>query len=154
MPVPSLKQQIDTPAKREALIDDSLKVLDQEVEDKSGLSGLAIKGAFKVVKGVQPGFLRKVVDALLDDFLDCLDAIYQEALRLGKPPGEHLKANPGGVADALLAITDARAARAERAVVKKTYGKLRPTAKRHVEAAAPRLGALLERHAQASGPTD
>ena len=143
-----LKDQVDSDAKRSAIIEDALRVLEQEVNDKSGISGLAIKGAFKMVKGIQPGFLRRVVDHLLDDFLGALDPIYQEALSEKKAPGKHLEQNAGRVADALLSITDARADRAQRAVIKKTYGKLRPTAKKHVEAAAPRLGAMLERHAQ------
>ena len=151
MSVPSLKEQVDTDEKRRAIIDDALRVLDQEVGDKSGISGLAIKGAFKMVKGIQPGFLRRVVDNLLDDFLEALNPIYQESLAEQKPPGKHLESNAGRVADSLLGITDARAERAQRAVIKKTYGKLRPAAKKHVEAAAPRLGAMLERHAQLSG---
>jgi len=143
-----LKEQVDSKEKRDAIIEDALGVLEQEVNDKSGISGLAIKGAFKMVKGVQPGFLRRVVEHLLDDFLIALDPIYQEAFSQKKAPGKHLEANAGRVADALLAITDARAEKAQRAVIKKTYGKLRPTAKKHVEAAAPRLGAMLDRHAQ------
>lgn len=150
MSVPSLREQISTGNKRGEVIDDALKVLDAEVADKSGLSGMAVKGAFKVVKGIQPGFIRTVVDKLLDDFLDALNPIYQEAVAQGKRPGQHLQENSGRVADALLGITDARAQRAERQVVKKTYEKLRPSAKKHVEAAAPRLGGMLDRHAQAS----
>lgn len=143
-----LKAQVDSEQKRNAIIEDALRVLEQEVNDKSGISGLAIKGAFKMVQGVQPGFLRRVVDHLLDDFLDALDPIYQEALQQKKAPGKHLEANAGRMADDLLGITDSRAEKAQRAVIRKTYGKLRPTAKKHVEAAAPRLGAMLERHAQ------
>jgi len=133
--------------KREQVISDACHVLDEEVSDKGGLSGLAIKGAYGLVKGIRPGFIRDVVDALLDDFLGCLDPLFQEALTRGVRPSAHLQANAGRVADALLAITDQRAARAERAVIRSTYEKLRPTAKKHVEAAAPRLGALLDRHA-------
>jgi hypothetical protein len=53
------------------------------------------------------------------------------------------------VADALLAITDRRAENAQRQVIKSMYEKLRPTAKKHVEAAAPRLGDLVDKHAPA-----
>ena len=150
MTIPSLKEQVAQGNKRAAVIDDALQVLDAEVADKSGLSGIAVKGAFAVVKGIQPGFIRGVVENLLDDFLEALNPIYQEAVAGGKTPGKHLEQNAGRMADALLGITDARAARAQRPVVKKTYDKLRPTAKKHVEAAAPRLGGLLDRHAQHS----
>ena len=68
----TLRELLGTGDKRPALIDDSLRVLEAEVDDKSGLSGIAIKTAFKVVKGISPGFLRQVVDHLLDDFLNAL----------------------------------------------------------------------------------
>jgi hypothetical protein len=50
------------------------------------------------------------------------------------------------VADALLGITDAKAQRAS-GVVRKTYDSLRGSAKKNVEAAVPRLGRLVEKHA-------
>jgi hypothetical protein len=142
----TLRELLGGPEKRPRLVDDSLRVLDAEVDDKSGLSGLAVKTAFKVVKGISPGFLREVVNHLLDDFLDALDPIYQEALTKGVKPRQHLQANPSRVADALLSITDRRAQRAKNAMVKGTYEKLRGQAKKHVEAAVPRLGELFERH--------
>lgn len=132
--------------KRDQVVADACRVLDDEVSDKGGLSGLAIKGAYAVVKGIKPGFVKEVVDGLLDEFLSCLDPLYQESVTRGVKAGAHLQANAGRVADALLAVTDAKAARSTRPVVKSTYQKLRPTAKKQVEAAAPRLGGLLERH--------
>lgn len=145
----SLRELLGTGDKRARLIDDALGVLDAEVEDKGGLGGIAIKTAYKLVKGVSPGFLRQVVDHLLDDFLSALDPLYQEALGQGVPPRRHLEANPARVADALLAITDKRAQNAKNQVVKGAYEKLRGGAKKHVEAAVPRLGQLFEKHASA-----
>jgi hypothetical protein len=143
----SLSEQLGSSEKRNVVVDDALKVLDQEVADKGGISGFAIKGAYKLVQNVKPGFLRNVVDHLLDDFLKALDPIYQEAAEKHRPAGAYLVENQGRVADALLAITDQRAARAESATVRGTYDKLRPMAKKQVEAAAPRMGGLLDRHA-------
>jgi hypothetical protein len=142
----TLVELLGAPPKRGAIVDDALGVLDSEVDSKSGLGGLAIKGAFKIVKGVSPDFLRSVVDHLLDDFLNALDPIYQEAQQRGLDPRQHLISNPSRVADLLLNITDARAARAKNQMVKKTYEKLRDGAKKHVEAAVPRLGDLFGRH--------
>jgi hypothetical protein len=142
----TLRELLGAPAKRGAVIDDSLRVLDAEVDDKGGLSGIAIKTAYKVVKGISPDFLHKTVDYLMDDFLDGLDPIYQEAMQKGQDPKKYLTSNPGRVADALLSITDSRAQRAKNQVVKKTYDKLRDGAKKHVEAAVPRLGEMFARH--------
>jgi hypothetical protein len=142
----TLVELLGAPAKRGAIIDDALGVLDSEVDSKGGLGGLAIKGAYKVVKGVSPEFLRSVVDHLLDDFLSALDPIYQEAQQRGLDARQHLISNPARVADLLLSITDSRAARAKNQLVKKTYERLRDGAKKHVEAAVPRLGDLFGRH--------
>jgi len=145
--VTSLKERVgEAGAARQRLITDACQVLDQEVGDKGGLSGLAIKGAYAVVKGIKPGFIPEVVDSLLDDFLDALQPIADEAQSKGVPAGKHLTANSERAADKLLGITDARVARSTRPVIRSTYDKLRPTAIKHVTAAGPRLGQLLDRH--------
>jgi hypothetical protein len=143
--MPSLLEQMGSGDKRRRVIDDACGVLDQEVGDKGGLTGIAIKGAYKLVQGIRPGFIREVVDHLLDDFLTAVDPIYQEAATKKLPAGAYLQQQSSRVADGLLAVTDGRASTASQ-LVKKMYDKLRPSAKKHVEAAAPRLAGLLERH--------
>lgn len=143
----SLREQMGTGDKRSAVIADACQVLDQEVADKGGLSGLAIKGAYKIVGGIRPTFVHDTVNNLLDDFLDAVDPVYQEAATKKQPAGSYLQANVSRVAKAMLAVTDGRAARVDNQMVKKTYEKLRPSAEKHVEAAAPRLATLLEKHA-------
>lgn len=144
----SLKEQLGTGEKRSQVIEDAIKVLDAEVADKGGLTGLAVKGGYKVVQGVRPGFVRDVVTGLLDDFLEAMDPLYQEAKQKGRPAGAHLQDNRARVAEALLGVTDRKAQRADNGMLKKAYEKLRPLAKGQVEAAAPRLAQLLEKHAE------
>jgi len=143
----SLKEQLGAGEKRQQVIEDAMKVLDAEVADKGGLTGLAVKGGYKVVQGVRPGFVRDVVTGLLDDFLDAMDPLYQEAKQKGRPAGAYLLENKGRMAEGLLAVTDRKAQRAE-GMLKKAYDKLRPLAKGQVESAAPRLSQLLEKHAE------
>lgn len=145
--MPSLREQMGTGDKRSAVIADACQVLDAEVADKGGLSGIAIKGAYKIVQGVRPGFVRDAVNNLFDDFLDAVDPVYQEAATKKVSAGAYLQQNSSRVAQALLAVTDARAARIDSQAVKKTYEKLRPMAQKQVEGAAPRLATLLEKHA-------
>jgi len=145
----TLREQLGSGDKRRKVIDDACGVLDQEVADKSGLTGIAIKAAYKVVKGIRPGFTREVVDALLDEFLEAVEPLYQDAVTKKRPVGSGVRENPSRVADSLLAVTDRKSERAKSQVVKSAYEKLRPSAKKQVEAACPRLAGLLERHAQA-----
>ena len=113
-------------SKKPAVITDCLTLIDEEVDAKGGLSGLALKAGYKVIKGIKPGFVQQVVTDLLPEFAAALDPLYQEAL---------------------LSITDAKAERAKSGVVKGTYDKLRSTAKKNVEDALPRLGRLIAKYA-------
>jgi hypothetical protein len=60
--------------------------------------------------------------------------------------GDYFRRDPDQVAEKLLGITDARAQNVQRPVIKKTYEKLRPTAKKHVASSVPRLAQLLDKH--------
>lgn len=142
----TLRELLGGEQTRAAVIDDACNVLDQEVADKGGLSGAAVKAAYGVVKGIKAGFIREVVDALLDDFLDALEPLRAEAQQQGVPLGDYFRRDPDQVAEKLLAVTDRRAEQAQRAVIKKTYERLRPSAKKHVTAAVPRLAQMVSRH--------
>lgn len=143
----SLSQVLNDEAKKPVVVDDCCTLIDEEVSDKGGISGLAIKAGYKVVKGVKPGFVKQVVIDLLPEFATALDPIYDEAKTNNKPVADFFTANSERVADALLKITDEKAARSKSGVVKGTYDKLRGTAKKNVEAAVPRLGKMIEKHA-------
>src|SRR3712207_8783558 len=43
------------------------ELIDAEVKDKGGISGLAIKAGYSTVKGIKPGFVEKAVEDLLPD---------------------------------------------------------------------------------------
>ena len=142
----TLPEALSSADKKEAVIDDCLQLIDAEVADKGGISGLALKAGYSAVKGIKPGFIRGVVNDLLPEFAQALDPFYQEAVEKKKKPSEHFVANGPRVADALLSITDARAKTAKSGVVRSTYDKLRGSAKKNVEQALPRLGKLVEKH--------
>ena len=132
---------------KNAVVDDCLGLIEAEVADKGGLSGLAIKAGYKTVQGVKPGFIRHVVADLLPDFARVLEPLYGEAKAQGQGVRTHFTANSPRVADALLSITDDKARRSKSGLVKGTYDKLRGGAKKNVEAAVPRLASMIEKHA-------
>ena len=138
-----------TGEKRQQIIGDACTVLDQEVADKSGLGGIAVKAAYAVVKSIKPGFMRQAVDHLLDEFLDVLSPIIEEAKEKNVKPSSLILENRSKMANSLLAVTDRRAEKADNAVVRKSYDKLRPAAQKHVEAAAPRVAQLVDKYVDA-----
>ncbi|MGC4120119.1 MAG: hypothetical protein QM765_37165 [Myxococcales bacterium] len=143
----TLQEMFGSQPKRGMVIADCVTLIDQEVGDKGGLSGIAIKTGYKVVKSFKPGFVAEAVDGFLNEFSAALQPIVDDAKAQAKPIAAHFAANPGRVAEALLAITDARAQRSKLAVIKATYDKLRGMAKKNVEEAVPRVGKLIEKHA-------
>jgi len=143
----SLTEALTSDSKKAAVVEDCLELIDSEVADKGGLSGLAIKAGYGVVKGIKPGFIKQAVSDLLPEFATALQPIYDEAKSKSKPVADYMKDNSARVADALLAITDAKAQRSKSGAVKGTYEKLRGSAKKNVEAAVPRLGKMVEKHA-------
>ena len=142
----SLPEALSSADKKESVVDDCLALIDAEVGDKGGISGLALKAGYSAVKGIKPGFIRNVVGDLLPEFAQALEPFYQEAVEKKKKPSEHFVQNGPRVADALLSVTDARAKTAKSGVVRSTYDKLRGSAKKNVEQALPRLGKLVEKH--------
>ena len=141
-----LKELLGDAAQRQNVVSDCVDLIDGEVKAKGGLSGMAIKAGYAVINGIKPSFVREAVDHLLDDFSNKLDPIYQEAKTQGKQIESHFVNNASRVADALLEITDARAKRAKMAAVAKTYERLRGDAKKNVESAVAKLGALVAKY--------
>ena len=143
-----LRDRLGVGELRQRVIDDACQVLDEEVADKSGLGGMAVKTVYKIVKGIKPGFIRQAVDHLLDEFLDVMDTFVVEARTKGTKPGALILSDKTRLANALLAATDRRAEKAESGVVRKSYDQLRPAAQKHVEAATPRLARLLDKYGE------
>jgi hypothetical protein len=147
----TLTEILLAPGNRPKVVVDCVRLIDEEVDSKGGLSGLAVKGAYALVKAVKPGFVSEAVDGMLDDFVRRLEPFYAAAQVKNEPVGPAMNARAGEVAEALLAISDERAQRSKNNTLRKAYEKLRPTGKKHVEAAVPRIGRLVAKYA-ASAP--
>ena len=145
--MPNLNDILLVPGNRPKVIADCAKLIEEEVDSKGGLTGLAVKAAFAVVKAVKPGFVNEAVDHMLDDFVKRLEPFWADAQAKNEPIGALLNARAPQVADALLTISDDRAAKSTNNTLKKAYEKLRPTGKKHVEQAVPRVGRLIQKYA-------
>ena len=141
----SLVEALSDASKKDAVVSDVVKLVDEEVASKGGLSGIALKAGYAAVKGVKPGFVQGVVNKLLPDFAAKLDPLWIEAKKDGQPVA-YFERERSKVADALLSVTDGKIDRAESDLVKGTYKKLRGSAKKNVEDAVPRLARVVERH--------
>lgn len=130
------------------LVADCARLMDEQVAAKNGISGLALKAAYSLVKGVDPGYISGAIHRLLPDALSALDPVWEEGIQAGDPV-QHLIQNRSRTADMLLGITDAKVEKTKNGAVRSSYGKFRKSVKGDVEEAVPGLAKILGTHAQA-----
>ena len=149
----TLSDIISDPLRRRTVIRDTADALDEEVSGKGGVSGLAIKAAYAMVKAMKPGIILETVEHLLPEFAAAIDPILSERpVSVGVVP--YMLSREKEIANALLGVTDRRASRTSHKALLGAYQKLRPTAEKQVLAGLPRLARLIEKHhaAMASRP--
>ncbi|MEZ0580470.1 hypothetical protein [Nocardioides sp. MH1] len=144
----SLSKQLLAKKNRPAVVTDLVDVVRQEVADKKGMSGAGLKAGYATATKVMPDLVRKAVRRLLPDAAVALDPFWDRFVAEGGSDfGAYLAQHGAQVSAALLAITDARAEASSKEALKKVYRALRGKADTHVQAALPRLGATLQKHA-------
>lgn len=136
------------PEVRPSLVRDCALVVDEEVASKGGLSGIAIKTTYKIVKSIKPTMISESIDGMLNDMINNLEGFWGQYEASGKkePFESFSSARRGEVADALLKVSDDRAKTTRHQTLKSAYEKLRPTGKKNVEEAVPRVAALVGRY--------
>jgi hypothetical protein len=146
-----LKDKLGVPEKRPTVIADCVKLVDDEVASKSGVTGLMIKGGYKAFTTIMPRMVENAVDVLLDEFIVVLDRHYEAYLKAVPDKktsfGAWAKNRDSVIADDLLKITDAIMDRSNKTAIKKIYSGMRKVAQRNVAEAVPGIGRLVERHA-------
>ncbi len=145
----TLSKQLLTKKVRPGVIKDLVEVVQQEVASKKGVSGAAIKAGYGAASRVVPNLTERALRKLFPDFARALDPYWIDFEGSGGTDfGRYLAGRGAEVSASLLAVTDAKVAGSGREPIKKVYKALRGKADGHVQAALPRLGAALQRHAR------
>lgn len=129
------------------IVEDCCNMIDSQLASKSGITGIALKTAFGVLKGIKPGYIPDVVESLLPTCFNALDPIWSEGVQQGEPV-QYLINNSSRSADTLLGVTDERVKHTKREIVRRTYDKFRSSAKKHVEEAIPDLATIIGKYAK------
>jgi hypothetical protein len=129
------------------VVADCVKLMDEQVAAKTGFSGVALKAAYGIVKGVGPSYIPGAIHWLLPEAVAALDPMWEEGEKLGDPV-QYLSQNRSRTADLLLGITDAKIKNSKNEVVRVSYNKLRKSVKSDVEEAVPGLAKILATHTQ------
>lgn len=144
----TLHEMLLAPQVKPQVVADCEKLIDNEVSDMSGISGTAVKLAFRTVKTFSSGHIHYMVETLLPRMADVLQPYWADFHAGGGGSfGDYLAKREDEVSEALLSITDERGRNSSRATIVKAYNTVRGGAAKHVKAALPQVGALVQKYA-------
>jgi hypothetical protein len=144
----TLQEILLAPDTQPQVVTDCKLVIDQEVSEKSGVSGTAIKLAYKTATSFAPGYFHNTVEDLLPQLADQLEPYWADfSASGGSEFGDYLAKRGDEVAEALLSLTDSLAEASERPIIVKAYRTVRGSAGKHIQAALPRVGDLVMKYA-------
>lgn len=144
----TLHEMLLAPEVEPKVVTDVLALVDTELAAKGGISGTAVKVAFKAITAFAPGYYQETVAGMIPDMTDQLAPFWADFQASGSADfGDYLAKRGDEVSQALLTVTDAMRDRSGRAAVVKAYGAVRGGAAKHIEAALPNLGAMVQKYA-------
>ena len=145
----TLQQILLAPDVRPQVVADCNALIEHEVSEKSGMSGTGLKVAYKTATTFAPGHVRHILETLLPKMADNLQPFWADFNASGGADfGDYLAKRGDEVAEAMLAVTDARAAASGRPVIVKAYRSVRGGAGKHIKAALPQVGDLVLKYAR------
>lgn len=146
-----LRDTLLAPDARPQVTADCEALVDREVAEMSGVTGAAVRLAYRTVRTFDAGHIRVMIGSLLPEVADALQpwwtAFTTDPGAEAGDFGAYLARREDEVAEALLGITDERRKFSHRATIVKAYNTVRPSAIKQVKAALPALGRLVQQHA-------
>jgi len=143
--MPALADIVLTARNKDPLVADCVRLVEDRVANRGGLRGIALKTGLSMLKGARPDILPRAMQALLPDFVGALEPLYQDYLSAekGRDFAGYLEQHRRRTVEALLGVTDARAARIHNSAIKGVYARLRGGAEQEVDAVLPQFAQLL-----------
>ena len=143
----TLHEMLLTPDRMPQVVTDCEELVNGEVSGMSGVSGTAVKLAYKTVRTFDNGHIHYMIEQLLPKMADALQPFWADFNAAGGGGfGDYLAKRDDEAAEALLAITDERGRNSGRPVIVKAYNTVRGSAAKHVKAALPNVGALVQKY--------
>ena len=143
----TLEQMLLAPDVQPRVVDDCMALVEQELASKSGLSGAAVKVAYKAVTTFAPGYYKETIESMLPDMATQLQPFWTDFQASGGGDfGDYLSKRSDEVGPAMLTVTDNMASISNRPVIIKAYGAVRGSAGKHIEAALPALGTMIQKY--------
>ena len=145
---PTLHEMLLAPGIQPQVVSDCEALIDGEVKDMSGISGTAVKLAYRTVRTFSSGHIHYMIETLLPRMADALQPYWADFNAAGGGQfGDYLAKREDEVTEALLTITDERGRNSGRPTIVKAYNTVRGSAVKQVKAALPAVGALVQKYA-------
>ncbi len=144
----TLQDMLLAPETKPQVVADCESLVNNELSGMSGISGTAVKLAYKTVRTFSEGHILFMLETLLPEMADELQPYWADFNDAGGGSfGDYLVKHEDEVSEALLSITDERGRNSERPLIVKAYNTVRGSAGKHVKAALPQVGALVQKYA-------
>jgi hypothetical protein len=144
----TLQDMLLAPAVQPHVVADCEALVNSEVKDMSGVSGTAVKIAYKTVRTFNEGHIHYMIEQLLPKIADALQPYWADfnAAGGGGAFGDYLVKHEDEVTESLLAITDERGRNSTRPGIVKAYNTVRGSAAKQVKVALPGVGSLIQKY--------
>jgi hypothetical protein len=143
----SLVEKLAKDPVRPLVLADCVDLIEAQVKQK----GFLIKSAYATIKALKKRFVPEVVDSMLDEWLEKISPHYDKwSAHRPSTFSDYVIARSDDVAEDLLSVTDARAAKTSHTTAKKMYDRMRDGAKKNVIEAIPALARMIEKHLAAA----
>ena len=141
--MPTLKSQVLTPDYADKFITECADLIESHVHNRSGFKGIAYRTALGAAKKVKPDILKRSAGNLMPDMLEALEPLYQQFKQSADSDfSAFITKHREQAAEAVLSVTDNKAAHAENKTLRAGYKKLRGGAHDEIIALVPDLASL------------
>lgn len=140
----SLSARLLAPEHFDPLAEDCVRLIEDQVRQRRGIKGVALRTGLGVLKASKPDILSRAVRNLLPEFTTALEPLYAEFREAGASDfSAFLNARRAQATEALLQIVDHRVERSPNGLVRSTYARLRGGAERDVDATIAPLAHII-----------
>lgn len=137
-----LREVLTSPERKPAVVNDLAVLVDTEVSNLGGLTGIAAKAAYAGARNRVPG----AISANLPQIADVVQPYWDSFQAAGASDfGAHLAENSDAVVSSVIGVVDSEVAASGTAAG--MYGRFKPQLVKILTGALPRLGAIVQSHA-------
>lgn len=142
-----LSEQIQDQQIRLNIAQDCVKLMEAQVEAKTGVTGILFKTLYKGIKSISPNYAQKAIFGLIPSISQALNPLWDEGIEKGNPV-TYLQSNPTLTANTILSVTDERIKKTANKIIKVSYEKIRNSLQDEIEQVVPQLAEILGKYAK------